>query len=360
HLAHPAPRLAHLGEQPAVRRVPDGVEGGLADHAVVDHVVVPAGERLAVVDRDHHVRAVAADRGRDVAAQRHPVLDQAVRVVEELHDVDADLGGRRALLGLPQRPAFGGRESVDARLPAGDEEVGDLAALRRPPGDGGRTAVLQVVGMGHDGEPPFELLGERLERTGHGEDPALPDAAPRGRRRFTKDEGGTTRARTRSLELMTATRPATDRPGETTLDHLLTVLAAPAELLSDPDGQVRPEGAQGFYVGDTRYCNRLEVGVEGVDLRFAPAGLDGAGRARFEGELRGVRLRRERRVAERTAFEEITLHNPGAGPVDLGLVVHARSDLSATPVVKSGVPLTDVPPTVQGGEVRWARREVSA
>ncbi|HLU56380.1 MAG TPA: glycogen debranching N-terminal domain-containing protein [Pseudonocardia sp.] len=159
---------------------------------------------------------------------------------------------------------------------------------------------------------------------------------------------------------MTATRPATDRPGETTLDHLLTVLAAPAELLSDPDGQVRPEGAQGFYVGDTRYCNRLEVGVEGVDLRFAPAGLDGAGRARFEGELRGVRLRRERRVAERTAFEEITLHNPGAGPVDLGLVVHARSDLSATPVVKSGVPLTDVPPTVQGGEVRWARREVSA
>ena len=59
---------------------------------------------------------------------------------------------------------------------------------------------------------------------------------------------------------MPSTRPATDRPGETTLDDLLTVLSAPAELLSDPDGQVRPEGAQGFYVGDTRYLNRLEIG----------------------------------------------------------------------------------------------------
>lgn len=141
---------------------------------------------------------------------------------------------------------------------------------------------------------------------------------------------------------MTSTRPATDRPGETTLDHLLTVLAAPAELLSDPDGQVRPEGAQGLYVGDTRYCNRLELGVDGVELQP------------------GVRVRRDRQVADRMAVDEITLHNTGGAPVGLRLTLHARSDLAATPVVKSGAPLTDVPPTVHGSEVRWARDDVSA
>jgi hypothetical protein len=159
---------------------------------------------------------------------------------------------------------------------------------------------------------------------------------------------------------MTGTRPATDRPGETILDHLLTVLSAPAELLSDPDGQVRPEGAQGFYVGDTRYCNRLEIGVDGVDLQPGAAGLDGAGRAWFEGDLPGVHLRRDRRIADRTAVEEITLHNTGNAPVGLRFVLLARSDLAATPVVKSGVPLAEVPPVVVGSEVRWSRDDVSA
>ncbi len=159
---------------------------------------------------------------------------------------------------------------------------------------------------------------------------------------------------------MPSTRPATDRAGEATLDHLLTVLAAPAELLSDPDGQVRPDGAQGFYVGDTRYCSRLELGVDGVELQSGAAGLDGAGRAWFEGELPGVRLRRDRQVADRSAVEEITLRNTGRAPVELRLTLLARSDLAPTPVVKSGAPLTEVPPTVHGVEVRWSRDDVSA
>jgi glycogen debranching enzyme len=40
--------------------------------------------------------------------------------------------------------------------------------------------------------------------------------------------------------------------------------------------------------------------------------------------------------------------------------VLAGSDLAATPVVKSGVPLADVPPTVVGSEVLWSRDDVSA
>jgi hypothetical protein len=157
---------------------------------------------------------------------------------------------------------------------------------------------------------------------------------------------------------MRRTYPATDRPGETTLDQLLTVLAAPAELLSEPDGQVRPEGAQGLYVGDTRYCSRLEIGVDGVELHTVAAGLDWAGSAWFESELHGghgvVRMRRDRRLADRRAVEEITLHNTGSAAVDLMLVLQARSDLAATPVVKSGEPLADVPPVVDGKTVHWS------
>src|ERR1700754_4757094 len=144
---------------------------------------------------------------------------------------------------------------------------------------------------------------------------------------------------------MRRTYPATDRPGETTLDHLLTVLAGPAELLSDPDGQVRPEGAQGLYVGDRRYCSRLEIGVDAVELHPVAAGLDWPASAWFESELHGghgaVRLRRDRRLADRRAVEEITLHNTGSAAVSLRLVLQARSDLAATPLVKSGVPLAE-------------------
>jgi hypothetical protein len=160
HLAHTAPRLADLGEEPVVGRVADGVQGSQADRAVVGHVEVAAREGLVVVDRDHHFGPVSANRRREVAAQRHAVADEPVRMVEKLDDLDADLGRRGALLRLAEWAALRGRERVDSRLSARSEEVGDVPALGRPAGDGGRTTVLQIVRMGDDGEPAFEVLRE--------------------------------------------------------------------------------------------------------------------------------------------------------------------------------------------------------
>lgn len=163
---------------------------------------------------------------------------------------------------------------------------------------------------------------------------------------------------------MRPVRHASDRPGETTLDDLITVLAAPVGLLSDPDGQVRPGGAQGLYVGDTRFCSRLEIGVDGVELNAVAAGLDGAGRAWFDGELLGgrsvVRVHRERRAGERRAVERVELQNTGSAVVALRLVLRARSDLAATPVVKSGVPVEAVLPDVDGHGARWSREHTAA
>jgi hypothetical protein len=159
-----------------------------------------------------------------------------------------------------------------------------------------------------------------------------------------------------------------DRPGQATLDQLLTVLAAPAVLLSDPDGQVRPEGAQGLYVGDTRYGSRLEIGIDGVDLRARSVPLDDAATARFDGELRGdralVRLRRDRTLADGHVVEHVELHNSApegaADGVALRVVVRARSDLAPTAVVKSGAPVDAVVPEVGGGGAWWSRNGTDA
>jgi glycogen debranching enzyme len=160
------------------------------------------------------------------------------------------------------------------------------------------------------------------------------------------------------------TREATDRPGESTLDELLTVLAAPAELLSDPDGQVRAVGAQGLYVGDTRFCSRLEIGVDGVALHALESGLDGARHAWFVGDLRGgsttVRVHRDRTLADRHAVEHVELHNTGSASIGLRFELRARSDLAATPVVKSGAAVDPVVPQFGPEGVRWARERLAA
>ena len=64
-----------------------------------------AAPGVTVVERDHQLRAVPADRGGDVAAQGGAVLDDAVRVVEELDRRDAHHGRARPLLPLAQRAA---------------------------------------------------------------------------------------------------------------------------------------------------------------------------------------------------------------------------------------------------------------
>ena len=74
-----------------------------------------------MVDRQHELGAVPPDRRCDVAPQRRTELDDAVVVVEELHDRHPDSRGRGALLGLAQRTALGGRDAVDPRLTPGDQ-----------------------------------------------------------------------------------------------------------------------------------------------------------------------------------------------------------------------------------------------
>ena len=62
------------------------------------------------------------------------------------------------------------------------------------------------------------------------------------------------------------------------LNHLAVSVAAPAILLSDPDGQVRRGGVRGWFVDDVRLLDELTVSVDGSGLDLVRAEVRGADR----------------------------------------------------------------------------------
>jgi hypothetical protein len=119
-----------------------------------------------VVECHHQVRAVPADRRGQVAAQRRPILDQAVGVVEELHRVDPDDRRAGALFGLAHRGACVGGHAVDTGLAAAGEQIRHVLACSGPRRHRPRCAILQIVGMGHDRQRPFPVARQRREAAG--------------------------------------------------------------------------------------------------------------------------------------------------------------------------------------------------
>src|SRR5664280_2623600 len=126
-----------------------------ADHrAVVGLVGASAREPLAMGERDDHLGLLDADRASDVATQRKVVLDHAVVVVEELHDLDAHLGCAVAFLLGTQRRRFAGGNCVDAGLAVGDEQIADGLALLDPAVNRRGHAVLEIIGVRNHAKRP--------------------------------------------------------------------------------------------------------------------------------------------------------------------------------------------------------------
>ena len=96
-------------------------------------------------------------------------------MVEELHLGHPDDGGRPPLLLLAQRPGLLRRHPGHPGLAARGQQVVHLLAGRRPRRDGGRDAVLDVVGVGGDDEGALPVVGHGL--VGHAG--SLPPAAQR-------------------------------------------------------------------------------------------------------------------------------------------------------------------------------------
>jgi glycogen debranching enzyme len=146
------------------------------------------------------------------------------------------------------------------------------------------------------------------------------------------------------------------------LTELVTAVRAPAQALSGPDGQIRPDGAQGLYVGDRRVLSRLVVtldGVEPVPLRAGAVG-DAAwfvGAARSLGDAGtdpSVVVRRDRRVVADGLEERIAVTSYARTPVRARLGIQLGCDLASMHEVRTGTLVDELPggPPWQAGAVR--------
>lgn len=144
------------------------------------------------------------------------------------------------------------------------------------------------------------------------------------------------------------------------LHELVTAVAAPASVLSAPDGQVRRDGAQGWIVADVRHLAELTVVVDDrqpVALGHRqedPATLRFVSAARHLGdELTEptVRVERLRRTAPDTLRETITLVNDSRREVTTTVSVRLAADLAPILAFRGGERPALVAPT---GAVEWA------
>ena len=151
------------------------------------------------------------------------------------------------------------------------------------------------------------------------------------------------------------------------LHDLVTCLAAPCVVLSAPDGQIRPVGAQGAFIADLRVLREAVVrfdGAEGDPVARTPVG---AGGAEFVSVLRGLGARspdptvwlRRRRTAEVAGVsEQLTVVNRSADPVSTLLSLRVATDLVEVERVKAGLPTADIAPTADSAGFGYATETV--
>jgi glycogen debranching enzyme len=129
------------------------------------------------------------------------------------------------------------------------------------------------------------------------------------------------------------------------LTHLVASVLAPAAALSGDDGQIRPVGAQGVFVGDERVLSRARLRVGGAEPAPLAAFIEGPGVTRFLGVAAGagdpgpdptVRVSRTRRVSSTGMAEEIRLESHATTAVRTTVSVDLGPDGSAMDLVKAG------------------------
>ena len=132
------------------------------------------------------------------------------------------------------------------------------------------------------------------------------------------------------------------------LHELVTTVRAPGVVLSDPDGQIRPAGAQGWLVADVRHLSELTVLVDdrepvalGHDDRLFVGAVRHLGDAITEPT---VRLERTRALDPDRLHETFELVNDSRQEVRATLAVRLAADLAPILTFRRGQAPDPVPP----------------
>ena len=156
-------------------------------------------------------------------------------------------------------------------------------------------------------------------------------------------------------------------PGQQPWLHDLTlVLAAPTQVWSDADGQVRPGGVQGLLHGDRRLLARIELTVDGEEptpVAHHPAGpSEWAGhvfvavprRLGDDGPDPTVRVTRTRTLRPGELHEVVAVTSTAAGDTVCTLRLRLDADLAPMDAIKSGGrPAAVAPARVDAGGAAW-------
>lgn len=130
------------------------------------------------------------------------------------------------------------------------------------------------------------------------------------------------------------------------LHDLLVAVAAPTQVWSGADGQVRARGAQGLYEGDVRVLSEAVLTVGGVEPEVVAAGPAGRGAVEVVALVRSLdddatadptlRLRRHRTVGREGLVETLELSAATRAPVHVPLELALACDLADVERVKTG------------------------
>lgn len=146
------------------------------------------------------------------------------------------------------------------------------------------------------------------------------------------------------------------------LHRLVAAVSAPAETLSGDDGQIRAEGAQGFYVEDVRVLSQLVLTVNGEEPVPLERDLEGGSSNRFEAAVFNVEnetvdpvlfVTRHRRLSPTTLTEEVVISSCARRELDCWLVLHLASDLAPMLEVKSGLASQPGPSEAGASGLLW-------
>jgi len=146
--------------------------------------------------------------------------------------------------------------------------------------------------------------------------------------------------------------------------HDLTVtVCAPCSALSGHDGQIRPRGVQGVFVGDRRVLSQAILRINAVEPSPIAHTPDGASGAAFVSLARTlgdpsvdptVRIERVRRVTAAGMTEEIRVVSAASVPVRASLTIDLACDLAPMDAVRSGRAGEPAPARGAGDGLAWS------
>jgi len=145
------------------------------------------------------------------------------------------------------------------------------------------------------------------------------------------------------------------------LHRLVSCVHAPALALSDPDGQIRPGGVQGWFRGDRRLLSAALLRVGGTAPEPLRGGATGASTASFTAVARNldrssdpaVRVDRARTLHDRRLEEVVTIGSAAQDTIDLDVTVSVASDLAPVSAVRRGEVPPPVAPAESSGGLVW-------